>query len=131
NGSPDTIEAFNALPVKVVAGAMVYLGDVAHVHDGAMKQTNVSRIDGQRTTYMQILKKDGASTLTVVESARALIPQIEAAAHATGLETLTARLEFDQSVFVRGALNAVLREALAAGALVSFMTLFFLGSWRS
>ena len=57
---------------------------------------------------MQILKKDGASTLTVVESARALIPQIEAAAHATGLETLTARLEFDQSVFVRGALNAVL-----------------------
>jgi multidrug efflux pump subunit AcrB len=127
NGSPLTAEEFNAIPVKVVNDATVYLGDVAHVHDGFAVQTNVVRVDGRRASYLVILKKENASTLAVVDAARNLLPSIQAAAP----EGIDLKLQFDQSKFVRGALSAVVREAVIAAGLVGLMILAFLGSWRS
>jgi multidrug efflux pump subunit AcrB len=127
NGSPDTAAAFNRLPVKVVGGAPVYLGDVAHVYDGYAVQQNIVRVNGKRSTYLAILKKENASTLAVVDSTRDLLPQLKAAAP-QGTEL---KLDFDQSTFVRGAVKGVLREALIAAFLVALMTLGFVGSWRS
>jgi multidrug efflux pump subunit AcrB len=37
----------------------------------------------------------------------------------------------DQSIFVRGAINGVVREAIIAACLTAIMILVFLGSWRS
>jgi multidrug efflux pump subunit AcrB len=127
NGSPDTAAAFNRLPVKIVGGAPVYLGDVAHVYDGYALQQNIVRVNGRRSTYLAILKKENASTLAVVDATRDLLPQIQA----TAPQGTELRLDFDQSGFVRGAIKGVLREALIAGFLVAVMTLGFVGSWRS
>lgn len=127
NGSPARIEDFNDIPLKVEGGRTVLLGSVAHVHDGYANQTNIVRVDGQRATYLAILKKSDASTLAVVESARELLPTLKGLAP----EGTELRLDFDQSVFVRAALHSVLTEALIAAGLVSLMILFFLGSWRS
>ena len=103
------------------------LGDVAHVHDGFAVQQNIVRVDGKRATYLAILKKASASTLAVVESARETLPDIKLAAP----EGLELRIDFDQSVFVRGAISGVIREGVIAAVLVSLMVLFFIGSWRS
>ena len=127
NGSPSTIDQFNGLPVKVVNGRMVQLGDVAHIQDGFADQTNIVRVNGQRATYLTILKKSDASTLAVVEAMRDVLPQIKAAAPG-GLEM---SIDFDQSVFVRAAISSVVREAITASILVSLLILLFLGSWRS
>ncbi|HET9752139.1 MAG TPA: efflux RND transporter permease subunit, partial [Myxococcales bacterium] len=75
---------------------------------------------------LAILKKADASTLAVVEGARAQLPIIQAAAP-QGMEL---KIDFDQSVFVRAAIENVLHEAIIASLLVSLMILFFLGSWR-
>jgi multidrug efflux pump subunit AcrB len=127
NGSPTQAADFNAIPIKIVDDAPVYVGDVAHVYDGFAVQQNIVRVNGQRSTYLAILRKEGASTLAVVDATRAILPQIKAAAP-QGLEL---KIGADQSVFVRAAISGVLREALISAGLVSLMVLFFLGSWRS
>src|SRR5205085_10459901 len=126
NSSPDSIKAFNDLPIKAVDGATVVLGDVARVRDGYAVQQNMVRVDGRRATYLAILKKADASTLAVVESTREQLPIIKAAAP----EGMELKIDFDQSVFVRAAIKNVLHEAVIASILVSLMILLFLGSWR-
>jgi len=126
NSSPDSVKAFNDLPVKAVEGATVVLGDVARVRDGYAVQENIVRVDGRRATYLAILKKADASTLAVVEGAREQLPIIKQVAP----EGMELKVDFDQSVFVRAAITNVLHEALTASVLVSLMILFFLGSWR-
>jgi multidrug efflux pump subunit AcrB len=127
NASPQILDHFNAIPIKVVGNRPVYIGDVARVRDSFAEQTNIVRINGQRATYLAILKHVDASTLAVVESTRDVLPLIKA----TAPEGLELKIDFDQSIFVRGAIAGVLYEALLAAILVSLMILVFLGSWRS
>jgi multidrug efflux pump subunit AcrB len=127
NSSPSTVDRFNALPIGVFNGATVTLGDVAHVSDSFATQTNIVHVNGKRAVYLAILKHADASTLAVVDSTRAALPEIEAAAP-KGLEL---KLDFDQSVFVRAAVQNVIREAIISSILVSALILVFLGSWRN
>ena len=127
NGSPEHVEGFNNLPVKVVNGTPIFLGDVAPVTDTHQVQTNVVRVDGKRATYIPIFKHAAASTLSVISQVKGIIPLILE----TAPKGLKIKLAFDQSVFVRGALVGVVREAVIAAGLVALMVLIFLGSARS
>lgn len=127
NSSPDLVEEFNQLPVKVSGNAEVLLGDVAHVADSFAQQENVVHVNGKRAAYLTILKHADASTLKVVDAVRRELPSIRAVAP----KGLNIRLDFDQSVFVRGAIKGVIREAAITSVLISLMILLFLGSWRS
>ncbi|WP_186018525.1 efflux RND transporter permease subunit [Burkholderia gladioli] len=127
NASPDTVAELNRLPIRTQNGATLYLSDVAHVRDGFTPQTNVVRKDGQRGVLISILKNGDASTLQVVGALKALLPSVAA--------TLPADLKitslFDQSVFVKAAVQGVIHEALIAALLTAMMILLFLGNWRS
>src|SRR5215831_6185322 len=127
NSSPDVIAAFNDIPVKTVNGVPVYVKDVAHVRMGYQVQTNIVRRDGRRAILMTILKGEGASTLSVVNPVRAALPGIQAQLP----PELKLDLLFDQSVFVRAAVEGVLKEGAIAAGLTALMILLFLGSWRS
>src|SRR5260370_625313 len=127
NSSPDVIAAFNDIPIRTVNGVPVYIKNVAHVADGYAVQTNMVRRDGRRAVLMTILKGEGASTLSVVAQVLAALPGIEAQLPPElKLEPL-----FDQSVFVRAAVDGVLKEGAIAAGLTALMILLFLGSWRS
>ena len=127
NNSPSVIDELNRLPVKEVNGAIIYMGDVAHVHDGAPPQRNEVRMDGRRAVLMTVLKSGSASTLDIVDNVKAILPRLK--------ETLPKSLKVvplaDQSIFVRAAISGVVREGAIAAALTSLMILLFLGSWRS
>ncbi|MDB4970178.1 MAG: acriflavin resistance protein [Myxococcales bacterium] len=127
NSSPSVVAQFASIPIKIVGGVPITIGDVAKVSDAYADQTNIVRVNGHRATYMAILKHADASTLAVVDATRDALPQIKAAAP----DGLDLRLDFDQSVFVRGAIKSVLREAVISSFLVSLMIGLFLGSWRS
>ncbi|HVY39335.1 MAG TPA: efflux RND transporter permease subunit [Polyangia bacterium] len=127
NSSPSEVAEFGRIPVKIVDGAPVMLGDIARISDSFADQTNLVRVNGRRATYLAILKHSDASTLAVVDAVRDALPQIKAAAP-NGLEL---NIDFDQSVFVRGAIGGVVREAVISSILVSLMVGLFLGSWRS
>jgi multidrug efflux pump subunit AcrB len=127
NSSPSIVSDFEKIPIKVVGGRPVVIGDVAKISDSFADQTNVVRVDGRRASYLNILRKADASTLAVVASVRKAIPDILAVAP----QGLKIKLDFDQSVFVRAAISSVLHEAVVSSLLVSLMILLFLGSWRS
>jgi CzcA family heavy metal efflux pump len=127
NASPTVLQELNDLPIKSANGAVVYIRDVAQVHDGFAIQQNIVRINGQRAALLTILKAASASTLDIVKRVREALPRI-----AAGLPPdLKISLMFDQSVFVRAALQGVVKEAAIAATLTALMILLFLGSWRS
>ena len=127
NNAPDSVEGLNALPVKVVNGATIYMRDVAHVKDGNGPQTNVVHVEGGRSVLLTVLKNGATSTLSIVEGVKQAIPRI-----AAGLpDTLKILPVGDQSLFVKAAVSGVVKEGAIAAALTSLMILLFLGSWRS
>src|SRR5271170_8011875 len=127
NSAPTTIAGLNDLPIRSVNGAMVYIHDVAHVRDGFPPQTNIVRVDGQRASLLTIQKTGSASTLDIIKNIFDKLPLIAS--------QLPPQLRItplsDQSIFVRGAITGVVREALIAACLTATMILVFLGSWRS
>jgi multidrug efflux pump subunit AcrB len=127
NGSPATIKELNDLPIKTVGTSTIYIRDVAFVRDGFPPQTNIVRVDGRRSTLMTIQKIGSASTLNIIAAIKQLLPTVKS----TLPPDLQIRTLGDQSVFVRGAVSSVLREALIAACLTATMILLFLGSWRS
>jgi multidrug efflux pump subunit AcrB len=127
NGSPEAIAALNDLPVRTSGGITTYLKDVAYVRDGFQPQTNIVRQDGARGVLLSVLKNGGASTLDIVANLKALLPRVEA----TLPPDVKLQLLFDQSVFVKAAVQGVVFEALLAAGLTAAMVLLFLGNWRS
>ena len=127
NNSPKAVADFNNLPVKVVNGAVVFMRDIAYVHDGSPPQTNVVQLDGRKGVLMSILKIGSASTLDIISGIKARLPAIEA----TLPPGVNLKFVADQSDFVRSSVTAVVREGLIAATLTGFMILVFLGSWRS
>src|SRR6267143_2018163 len=127
NGSPTTIKGLNDLPIKTVGASTIYIRDVAFVRDGFPPQTNIVRVDGRRSTLMTIQKIGSASTLSIIAGIKQLLPFVKSTLP-PDLQILTVG---DQSVFVRGAISGVVREALIAACLTAAMILLFLGSWRS
>ncbi len=127
NNSPSDIQALNDLPIRTVNGAVVTIGQVAHVRDGSPPQTNIVRVNGGHSVLMAALKNGDASTLTLVSRIRDMLPQIS--------ETLPPSLKIsllgDASTFVRESIGSVAREGIIAALLTSVMILVFLGSWRS
>ncbi len=127
NSSPETIQGLANLPIKQVGSTIIYLRDVATVADGSIPQTNIVRSNGARGVLITILKSGSASTLTVVQGIRDLLPRIKS--------TLPPALRItplaDQAIFVRASVQGVIREAVIAAALTGLMILLFLGSWRA
>jgi multidrug efflux pump subunit AcrB len=127
NSAPRTIDELNNVPVKVVGNSTIYLKDVSNVADGFIPQTNIVRHNGRRGVLVSIIKAGDASTLSVVNGIRQLLPRVE--------QTLSSQLRIqplaDQSLFVRAAIDGVVREATIAAGLTALMILLFLGSWRS
>jgi len=127
NAAPQTIDELNRIPIKTIGSTTIYVKDVAWVRDGFPPQTNIVRVNGQRSVLLTIQKAGDASTLKVIAGIKSLLPQIAT--------TVPAQLKMeplaDQSIFVLGAINGVVREALIAACLTALMILIFLGSWRS
>lgn len=127
NSAPKTVDELNNVPVKVVGNATIYLKDISHVANGFIPQTNIVRHDGSRGVLVTIIKAGSASTLSVVSGIRKLLPRVEQ----TLLPQLRIQPLADQSLFVRAAIEGVVREATIAACLTALMILLFLGSWRS
>ncbi|MDE2342946.1 MAG: efflux RND transporter permease subunit [Betaproteobacteria bacterium] len=127
NASFGSVAELNDIPIHTSKGSVVYVRDVAHVRDGSPPQTNIVRVNGSRAALMSVLKTGNASTLNIIDSIKEMLPSIRVdMPPSMSIEPLG-----DQSIFVRAAVNGVIREGAIAAALTGLMILLFLGSWRS
>ncbi|HSO34972.1 MAG TPA: efflux RND transporter permease subunit [Labilithrix sp.] len=127
NSSPEAIADIGDLPIRTVKGTTVFVRDIANVRDGSSPQTNMVHVGGRRSVLMSVLKNGNVSTLDIVKNIRAALPVTMAKLP----KELKVSLLFDQSLFVRAAVDGVVKEALVAALLTGLMILLFLGSWRS
>jgi len=127
NSAPKLISDLNDLPIKTVNGAVLYIRDVAHVRDGSPPQTNIVRVNGGRAILMSVMKTGSASTLDIIKGVQTVLVNMKGQLP----PELQIKALSDQSIFVRGAINGVVREAIIAACLTAIMILVFLGSWRS
>ena len=127
NASPRSVRELNDLPIKNVGNTTIYIRDVAYVRDGFPPQTNIVRVDGNRSALLTVLKTGKASTLDIISGIKSLLPRV-----LSGLpQQLDVHLLADQSLFVRASIDGVVKEAVIAACLTGLMILIFLGSWRS
>src|SRR6202451_2503963 len=127
NSAPSQIPELGDLPIKSVGGAMVYVHDVAQVHDGNAVQTNIVHVDGNRSVLLSVFKNGTTSTLDIVSGIKKMLEVIKPSLP----DNLETKPIGDQSVFVRASIDGVIREGVIAAALTSLMILLFLGSARS
>jgi len=115
------------IPLTLGSGASVYMRDVGSVSDSSDTVSGYALLNGKRTIYIPVTKRPNASTLTVVNEVRKNLPRFQSLVPAD----LKITYEFDQSGYVRAALNSVVRESLIGAALTGLMLLLFLRDWRS
>jgi HAE1 family hydrophobic/amphiphilic exporter-1 len=127
NSLVDQVEELNSVPLKTVGTRSVVVSDVGEAKDAAQLQYNIVRVDGQRSAYIPIMKQGGdTNTIEVVDGVRNLV------AHLFDMpRQLKADIAFDQSVFVKEAIQTVLHEGIIGLLLTSVMILIFLGSMRA
>jgi multidrug efflux pump subunit AcrB len=128
NSSPPDALELNDVPVKYINGSMVYMRDIGNVRDGYAVQQEAVRANGLPACLLTIMKLGSVSTLDIIDQIKNKVLPITRAAAPKGLDISPL---FDQSIFVRGSIQGVLREGLIAAGLTAAMILLFLGSWRS
>jgi multidrug efflux pump subunit AcrB len=117
----------NEMPIKTVGQTSVLVGDIGHAKDAQQIQTNVVRVDGQRSVYLPILKQGGDSnTIAVVDGIRDALAKLVDVP-----KQLVAKVVFDQSAFVKMAIENLLHEGAIGLVLTGLMVLLFLGSMRA
>ncbi|HEX4770795.1 MAG TPA: efflux RND transporter permease subunit [Bryobacteraceae bacterium] len=127
NSLVDNMKELNDLPIKTVGNSWVSVRDVGKAEDASAIQYNIVRVDGQKSTYIPIMKQGGdTNTIAVVSGVRALLTKL----YDVPKQLLT-NVVFDQSVFVKEAIKTVLHEGLIGLVLTSVMILLFLGSPRA
>ena len=127
NGLVDNMNELNDVPIKTVGQSWVSIKDIGRAEDASAIQYNIVRVDGQKSTYIPIMKQGGdTNTIQVVDGVRKLLTNLYDIP-----KQLVTNVVFDQSVFVREAINTVLHEGLIGLALTSLMILAFLGSPRA
>src|SRR3974390_330783 len=127
NSQLPTTEEINRLPLKVEGNGQVMVADVGYAKDAAAIQTNIVRVDGQRSVYLPILKQGGNSnTIAIVNGIRSSLKDLLDVP-----KNLITRVVFDQSVFVKTAINNLGSEGGIGLVLTAVMILVFLGSYRA
>ncbi len=127
NSQLPTINQINALPLKTVGGSPVTVADVGEAKDGAQIQTNEVRIDGQKSVYLPVLKQGGgANTIAVVDGIKKAVGDLLDIP-----KSLVTNVVFDQSVFVKTAIENLLHEGAIGLCLTGLMIMVFLGNVRA
>jgi HAE1 family hydrophobic/amphiphilic exporter-1 len=127
NSLVDNMDELSQVPLKVKGHSWVTVGDVGKAEDAHQIQYNIVRIDGQKSAYIPIMKQGGdTNTIAVVDGVRELIKHLYDIP-----KQMVTSIVFDQSVYVKEAIDTVLHEGFLGLILTSIMILVFLGSFRA
>jgi multidrug efflux pump subunit AcrB len=127
NSQLRSVHEIDQLPLKVVKDAPVRIADIGYAQDGHQIQTNVVRVDGQPSVYTPIMKQGGdTNTIDVVNGVRTALDHLFDVP-----KNLVRQVVFDQSKFVKTAIETLLHEGAIGLFLTSIMILIFLGSMRA
>jgi HAE1 family hydrophobic/amphiphilic exporter-1 len=127
NSQIEKVDEINRLPLKTIQGASVLVADIGQAKDASQIQTSIVRVDGQPSVFLPVLKQGGdANTIAVVNGIK------DAVANLVDVpKQLITKVVFDQSIFVKNAIENLIHEGAIGLVLTGVMILVFLGSMRA
>ena len=127
NSQVDTVQDIARIPLKTNGSDAVFVADIGTARDAEQIQTNIVRVDGQPSVYLPVLKQGGdTNTIAVVDGVKGAVAKLFNVPANLGTEVV-----FDQSIFVKNAIETLLHEGTIGLVLTSLMILIFLGSLRA
>jgi multidrug efflux pump subunit AcrB len=127
NSMFNIVERMKEIPIHYGQGKFAFLGDLATPEDSSFIQTNIVRVDGRKQVYIPVYRQVGASTLDVVDTLKARLPDFKSRIKEPDIDL---KVVMDQSVYVRASIAALLQEGIIGAVLCSLVILVFLGQWR-
>src|SRR5215831_19142654 len=125
NATVVDIKHLGDIPLKL--GENVYLRDIAVIQDNTDITYGYALVNGKKSVYLPIIKKDTGSTLTVVADVRKSMQLFRDAVP----KDVTVNFEFDESPTVLAAVESVATEGAIGATLTGLMILLFLRDLRS
>jgi multidrug efflux pump subunit AcrB len=125
NATVVDIQRMGDIPLRV--GRNVYLRDVATIQDDTDITYGYALVNGKKSVYLPVIKKDTGSTLTVVADVRKSMQLFRDAVP----KDVSVNFEFDESPTVVAAVESVATEGLIGAVLTGVMILLFLRDLRS
>ncbi len=113
------------IPLRI--GENVYLRDVSKIADDTDITYGYAMVNGKKSVYLPIIKKDTGSTLTVVADIHKSMQLFRDAVP----KDVSVNFEFDESPTVVAAVESVATEGLIGAGLTGLMIMLFLGDLRS
>ncbi|MGH9765535.1 MAG: efflux RND transporter permease subunit, partial [Blastocatellia bacterium] len=127
NSQIASVKQIDNIPLKAIGQSSVLVGDVGRAQDAYQIQTNIVRVDGQRSVYLPVMKQGGdTNTIAVVDGIKSAVSRLLDVP-----KELIAKVVFDQSIFVKKAIDNLLHEGGIGLVLTALMILLFLGSFRA
>lgn len=121
------IQELTTLPIRMGAGATVYLRDIATVENSSDVLTGYALVNGRRTVYIPVTKRADASTLDVVNRVKLELPRMQALVP----DDIKVSFEFDQSTYVKNSIWGLVLEGALGAILTGLVVLLFLRDLRS
>jgi multidrug efflux pump subunit AcrB len=127
NSQVDTVDDITRIPLKTNDRGAVFVADIGTARDAEQIQTNIVRVDSQPSVYLPVLKQGGdTNTIAVVDGVKDAVSRLFNVPANLGTQVV-----FDQSIFVKNAIETLLHEGAIGLVLTSLMILIFLGSLRA
>jgi multidrug efflux pump subunit AcrB len=127
NSQIEKIDDINRIPLKTVGQSSVLVADVGIAKDASQIQNCIVRVDGQKSVYLPVLRQGGdANTIAVVDGIKSAVSRLLDVP-----KELVTKVVFDQSIFVRNAIENLIHEGAIGLLLTGVMILIFLGSMRA
>jgi len=127
NSQIEKIDDINRIPLKTVGQSSVLVADIGVAKDASQIQNCIVRVDGQKSVYLPVLRQGGdANTIAVVDGIKSAVSHLLDVP-----KELVTKVVFDQSIFVRNAIENLVHEGAIGLVLTGLMILIFLGSMRA
>jgi hydrophobic/amphiphilic exporter-1 (mainly G- bacteria), HAE1 family len=127
NSQLEDVQDIDNVPLKTINNAPVLVKDIGFAKDASEIQYNIVRVDGQPSVYLPVFKQGGdANTIAIVDGVRKVIGDLVDVP-----KSLVTNVVFDQSAFVKTAIETLLHEGAIGLGLTGLMIIIFLGSLRA
>jgi hydrophobic/amphiphilic exporter-1 (mainly G- bacteria), HAE1 family len=119
--------AFNDLVIATRNGSPIRVRDVGWSEDGTKEQRSVSRLNGEPTVALEVLRQSGANTVAVIESVKERLRELGSQLPAD----VRLQVTRDQSTYIYEALHEIQRHLILGSILACLVVLMFMRNWRA
>ncbi|NLW47938.1 MAG: efflux RND transporter permease subunit [Firmicutes bacterium] len=126
-GEFQSVEDLKSIKITLPNGSIIPLQEIAAIRDSYHEQKQYSRINGQNSVMMMLMKESDANTVLVTREVRKAIQELQTELK----DQIKFHKLYEQADYIEQSLGNVTQNALFGALLAVLVLYFFLRSYRS